>query len=66
MAIYERVDAMKQKESKFEHEEKYIDFLEKQIIWKSEHPERCLVPDEVKTLKYKLSKARLILKILKG
>lgn len=44
------------------HELKFIDFLEKQISWNKQQPEPNKV--EIEKLKYKLSKARLILKNL--
>ena len=46
----------KQKEDPAEHEKKYIEYLEGQIQWHTE---------KMKELKYKLSKARLVLEMLK-
>lgn len=53
----------KKKKNPIEHEERYIEFLEKQIAWLS-CQDNIDAFNKAKELKYKLSKARLILKVL--
>jgi hypothetical protein len=51
----------KKKVDPVKHEQEYIEFLEKQIVWKKANSASI---EEIKKLEYKLSKARLVLKIL--
>lgn len=48
----------KQKKDPVQHEKDYIEFLTKQIEWKNSQKE------DVTELKYKLDKAKLVLKLL--
>lgn len=50
----------KPKKDPKQHEEEYIQFLEKQIVWKKANATK----EEVDALKFKLSKARLRLKLM--
>lgn len=52
----------KKKQNPIEHEEQYINYLEKQIDF---HKKQNSL-DKVEELKRKLSKARLVLKLLKS
>jgi len=53
----------KQKKDPKEHELNYIEFLESQLSWQKKQS----IPDkvEIEKLKYKLSKAKLVLKSFK-
>lgn len=53
------------KETPKEHEERYIAYLEKQLVYEKEQQKVSLgSKDNIEKLKYKLSKARLKLKVL--
>lgn len=51
----------KKKENPIEHEEKYIEFLTKQIEY---HKKNNSPKEDIEKLKQKLSKARLVLRLL--
>lgn len=54
----------KPKKDPIKHEEDYIQFLEKQIEWKKKQNNYIKNSPDVKELERKLSKARLILRLL--
>lgn len=57
---------MKKKSLKeqIEHEKSYIEFLEKQILWKKKQPNYIKGSNDVVELENKLGRSRLVLKLL--
>jgi hypothetical protein len=49
------------KQDKIKHEEQFIEHLEKQIEWYKKNDK---TKDEIAALKYKLDKAKLVLRLL--
>lgn len=54
----------KKKQDPVEHEKKYIEFLEGQLAWQMR--QQVQDKEQIEKLRYKLSKAKLVLKILQN
>ena len=54
----------KPKKDPVNHEKSYIEYLEKQLTWLQSQETDSAKEAKMKELKYKLSKARLVLKLL--
>lgn len=54
----------KQKKDPIQHEKDYIEFLQKQLAWMQKQQDGTISEEEIGKVRLKLSKARLILRIL--